>query len=111
MKILELLTLFIPSKVFADSLIDDPMGEPAMMADDITELIMRSLSIVLVIAGAIAVAMMIWGGVMLATSGGNEERTTKGKKILTYAVGGLLLITLSQFIVVIFINMLGGKTG
>lgn len=49
--------------------------------------------------GIVAVAFIIYGGVLLVTSGGEEEAMTKAKKILTYAVIGFVVIALSYTIV------------
>ena len=45
--------------------------------------------------GLIAVLMIIYGGVLVLTSAGNPEGADKGKKILTYAAIGIVIILLS----------------
>jgi hypothetical protein len=46
-----------------------------------------------------ALGSLVWGGVILITSGGDEAKVTKGKKILTYSVAGILLLILSYAII------------
>ena len=108
---------FLPTTVYAapdcsesDSLIIDPEGEPARKADDLYCLIDRAKNIVLGTAGIIAVAMIIWGGIILATAAGNEERVAKGKKVLTFSIGGLLCIIFAQVLILAFVALLGGTT-
>ena len=43
----------------------------------------------------------------MMTAGGNEDRIAKGKKVLTYAIGGLALILLSYALVSLFVSLLG----
>ncbi len=50
--------------------------------------------------GLVAVAMIIMGGFMWMTSSGNEQRVTKGKEIIKWAVVGLMVVLLSWAIVV-----------
>jgi hypothetical protein len=45
--------------------------------------------------GLIAVLMVIYGGVLIVTSAGKEDQAGKGKKILTYAAIGIVIILLS----------------
>ncbi|MBU1018899.1 MAG: pilin [Patescibacteria group bacterium] len=59
--------------------------------------------------GFIATAMIIYGGVLYVTSGGQDEQTGKAKKILIYAIVGIVIILLSFAIVNTVI--LGAGTG
>jgi len=45
--------------------------------------------------GLIAVLMIIYGGVLIVTSQGDPGKADKGKKILTYAAIGIVIILLS----------------
>ncbi len=49
--------------------------------------------------GLVAVVFIIYAGVLMVTSAGNEEALTKGKKIITYAAIGFMVIILSYSIV------------
>jgi hypothetical protein len=94
--------------VYAESIINDPLGGPATDASAVTEFINGLQTIVLSTAGIIAVAMIIYGAIVLGTAGGNEEKIGKGKKILTYAIGGLIFILISGFLIGTFIKLIGG---
>lgn len=58
--------------------------------------------------GLLAVIMIIYGGFLYVTSAGNEEDVKKAKKILMYAVVGIIVIILSFVIVR---TILGAATG
>ena len=58
------------------------------------------------ILGFVAVAI---AGLMMLSSGGNQERYEQGKKIMWYAVIGLVLAFASRIIVATIISQLGGK--
>jgi hypothetical protein len=58
------------------------------------------------VVGLIAVIFIIWGGVQYITSRGNEEQAETGKRTLTDAIIGLVIVILSYVIVVVVINAL-----
>jgi len=64
------------------------------------------IDIILYTAGGIAVLMLIFGGITLITSLGNQERMERGKKIVKFAVLGLFAIILSYAIVTNIIGLL-----
>ena len=57
--------------------------------------------------GLIAVGFLIFAGVMMVTAGGNDEQITKSKKIITYAVIGIVIILLSFTVVQFVTSSLG----
>lgn len=58
-------------------------------------LILTIVNFFLGFLGLIAVLMVIYGGVMIVTSAGDPGKADKGKKILTYAAIGIVIILLS----------------
>ena len=50
-------------------------------------------------AGAVVVLFIIFGGLQYIVASGNEKQAEKAKKTLTYAVIGLIIIILAEFIV------------
>lgn len=60
------------------------------------------------IAGFIAIIYIMIGGITLVLSGGNEEQAQKGKKTLTYAVGGFILAVAAFLIVNTFLRYIVG---
>ena len=61
-------------------------------------------------AGLLAVVFIVYAGVLMIQAQGEDEDTEKGKKILTWAVLGLLLIMLSYAIVRMVVSV-PGSTG
>jgi len=59
------------------------------------------------ILGLIAVAFLIYAGVLMVTAGGAEEQVTKARKIIMYAVVGIVIILLSYTIVTFVSSALG----
>ena len=108
-KLFLLITLATPSFASA-AILEGLKGEnKAKDLEAIDKLISNISSIVTNIAGAIALLMIIFGGLTYITSAGNTERAEKGKKILTYAIGGLLLVILAKVILSVFATLLGGS--
>lgn len=76
-------------------------------------LIVRNIvtTLLLPIVGILFLIMMMIGGILYITSAGNQQRADRGKKILTAAIIGLLIVTLSYTLIAIFANIIGGGIG
>ncbi len=57
------------------------------------------INTLLLVAGTIAVAMVIFGGVQMTTSAGNPATVTKAKRTITYSVIGIVVVVLAYAIV------------
>lgn len=57
-------------------------------------------NIILPLIGAIAVGVVIYGGVLFITSSGDPEKVTKARKTLMWAIIGIIIVVLSYAIVV-----------
>lgn len=62
---------------------------------DFKSLVQTILNYFLGFLGFVATIMVIYGGVLYVTSAGNPENVEKAKKILLYAVVGIVIILLS----------------
>lgn len=62
-------------------------------------IIMRAARLMAVIGGITAVIMVMVGGFMMITAGGDSGKLSTGRKTITYAVVGLIIISLSWAIV------------
>ncbi len=106
-------TFFAHTGFAATSLID-PSDNPDAIAgatggeSDAKTLIQTILNFALSFLGFVATIMVIYGGVLYVTSAGNDTEVEKAKKILLYAVVGIVLILLSFAIVN---TVLGAATG
>ena len=79
-----------------------------LSANTIPELISTILSAVIGLIGVLAVAAFVYGGILYMTSGGSEEQSGKAKKVLIYAVMGLIVSILSYVIVNTVISVISG---
>ncbi len=52
-----------------------------------------------IIAGVVAVAFLVYYGIMFITSGGDPEKATKARTGIIYAIIGIIVITAAYFIV------------
>jgi len=62
---------------------------------DLPTFIGRIIKWVLGIIGVVMIAMFVYGGVMYATSAGNEDRIETGKKVMVYTIVGVIIIALA----------------
>ncbi len=69
---------------------------------DIREIAGRIINVILGLLGIIAFGLVLYGGFLIMTSAGNEEKVAQGKRVLTNAVVGLVII-MSTFAIVRFI--------
>jgi len=59
------------------------------------EIIGNIIKWVLGVVGIILLVMFIYGGVLYATSAGSEEKVETGKKVMLYAIMGVIIIALA----------------
>ena len=69
----------------------------------IIKLVINTLSL---IVGIVAVVMIIVGGMRYVTSGGSDTSVTGAKNTILYAVIGLIIVAMAQFIVRFILNKL-----
>lgn len=67
-------------------------------------------NILLFIAGALAVIMIIWGGLRYATSAGNSANVTAAKNTVLYAIVGLIIAFLAFAVVNWILGAIGTGT-
>ncbi len=72
--------------------IPNPLGEGN---DNLITLLNKIIETLLLIAGPIAVIMIIWAGFLYTTSGGKEDQVKKAHKTVLYTVIGLIVLILS----------------
>lgn len=67
--------------------------------EDATGITKRVINILLYIIGALAGIMLIYGGILYATSTGDSGRVSKAKNTIMYSIVGLVLAVLAFAIV------------
>jgi len=65
---------------------------------------------VLILAGAIAVIYLIYGGLLYITASGDAEKATKGRTALINAIIGIIIIALA-FVIVRWVSDIVGGLG
>ncbi len=71
-------------------------GDPS---DKVNALITQIINIFSVVVGIVAVLFIIYGGFKYITSGGDSGNVTGAKNTILYAIIGLIIVALAQFIV------------
>ena len=92
--------LFVQT-VFAQDFGTDVVGENIALADagDPRVVATKIIRIALGFLGIIAVCIVLYGGFMWMTAGGNSEKVKKGRDTLIWATLGLLVIFSSYTVV------------
>ena len=67
------------------------------------------INALIVIAGIVAVFMIIYAGYKFVMSEGDPEKISNARKTLIYAIGGLIFIFLSFFLLQTISNLTGVK--
>lgn len=83
----------------------NPIGN----ATTIGEVVKNVIEGIFGLLGAVAVFMIVYGGVIYMVSGASKDGAEKGKKILTSAVIGLIIVLVSLAIVDLLFVLLGGR--
>ena len=71
---------------------------------DLTSIASKIVNIFSIIVGIVAVIMIIYGGFRYITSGGDSGGVGSAKNTLIYAIVGLIIVALAQFIVHFVLN-------
>lgn len=66
---------------------------------DLTNLIKTIVHVMSVIVGVIAMVMIVFAGFKYITSGGESNKIANAKNTLIYALVGLIIVALAQFMV------------
>jgi len=70
-----------------------------LRAESFDEILDIVANIMRVLAVGIGTIMIIWGGIMIMTSAGSEEKVTKGKKIIKWTIIGVVIALSASFII------------
>ena len=74
-------------------------GDPSEGTEKIQSIVTLIVNIFSVIVGIVAVIMIIYGGFKYITSGGDSGNITSAKNTIIYAIIGLVIVALAQFLV------------
>ncbi len=107
--ILTTFILFAATPVFAETSSDDPFGTKKVevtgaIHGEMASTVVQFINYFLGFLGLLAVTMIIYAGVLFVTAQGDDQQLNKAKKVILWAVVGILIIMLSFVIV----NMITG---
>jgi cytochrome bd-type quinol oxidase subunit 2 len=68
-------------------------------SDNVNNIITDIINIFSIVVGIISVIMIIYGGFRYVTSGGDSGNVSSAKNTIIYAIIGLVIVALAQFIV------------
>src|SRR3990167_1621661 len=104
------LGLVVASSVFVQAANDCPPGstciENPLKADSFMKLIDGIINFIFTIALAITPIMVIVGGFMFITGGGDPAKITQGKQLLLWTAIGLTVILLAKGLVAVLTSVL-----
>lgn len=79
--------------------IENVGGTLTLGSADLKQTVLNIITFVLGLLGLIAVIMILYGGFIWLTAGGNEDKVDTAKKIISSAAVGLVVILISWAIV------------
>jgi hypothetical protein len=82
------------------------VNTPVKPNADLIGIIFKAIQYLLAFLGVVAVVVILIGGFMWMTAGGNDEKVGKAKKILIQGLIGLIIILLAFAIATFVINRL-----
>jgi hypothetical protein len=77
----------------------NPVAEETGGATSLRALILKMVNYFLTFLGILAVIMIIYGGVRYVASAGDDEAVGTAKKVILYAIIGLIIVLLSFVII------------
>lgn len=86
-------------------------ANPGLGTADVRDIIDTIISVILGFLGLIAVILILIGGFMWMTAGGNDDKITTGRKYIINGVIGLIIILAAYAIASFVITNIGTATG
>jgi hypothetical protein len=91
--------LALPAVASAAVTIENVGGSLGLGSADLKQTVLNIVTFVLGLLGLIAVIMILYGGFIWLTAGGNEDKVSSAKRIISSAIIGLVVILISWAIV------------
>lgn len=98
------LGIFLPMLSLAAISVPAPSGA---VTTDLKTVVTNLLNTVMGLVGLVAVIVVVYGGILLATSGGDEDKSKSGKNYITYGIIGLVVIILAYSIINFVVSTIG----
>jgi peptidoglycan biosynthesis protein MviN/MurJ (putative lipid II flippase) len=92
------------------SFVNPLTAKPGTSGDKgLSQIIDEIMGFLLGLAIIVCPVLIIWGGFLIATGSGAEDKTKKGRQIITYACVGFVIIALSSVIKTIILDIVTTK--
>lgn len=102
----------VPANCRGDQRNDSLKKSPPCTINDMLLVLVNVTKLMLALLGTAAFLMFVYGGVVFLTSAGNQERVTSGRRILTNAVLGILVVLVSWTVINFVVAAISlGRTG
>lgn len=107
MSVMYVFVVLLPEAVFAQTILPECTKKGDCQIPDMVNTLINVAELIFGIVGSLTLFMFMYGGFVWVTSGGSDERITKGKTILKNAVLGLLVVFLAGAIIKFALAALG----
>jgi len=97
--------IFLQSFIFTSLIVASPAFAQATDVVKVQNFITNVIQVLVVLAGTLASAFFVWGGVRYITSSGNPETLEGAKKTIIYSAIGLT-ISLAAFVITNIVTQL-----
>ena len=107
-------SIFLPAtKVLADCASDFGLGctatETALPKGDIQSFLGKFAGAGLALSGSIFLFLIVYGGIIMMTAAGGQEKVKKGKDIITWAIIGALVLGSAYAITTLVFGVFSAK--
>ncbi len=89
----------------AQPVLTDPIN-----AGSVQEIANRIINFLFILAGPVAVIMIVYAGYLFLTATDNEEQVKKARKTILYVVIGIAVLVLSKAVIYVALDVLKGPT-
>lgn len=86
-------------------------GTLGLGSKDLKDTVITFIQWILGLLALIAVIMILYGGFVWLTAGGNEEKVASAKKVISAAVIGLVVVLISWAIAIFAVRVISNSTG
>lgn len=86
-------------------------GSPPCGVLEMLQVLVNVSKLMLALLGTAAFAMFVYGGLVFLTSAGNQERVTSGRRILTNAALGILVVLIAWSLVNLVVTVISAGRG
>jgi heme/copper-type cytochrome/quinol oxidase subunit 2 len=86
------------------------LGGSTLPADDVRDVAINLINILLGMLGIIFLLLVLYGGFLWMTAGGNDDQAAKGRKIIGNGIIGLIVIFVAFAITTFVFNILSAAT-